>query len=58
MSDIKPRDIGEMLWILKIDGSSRAVGGGVGIVLQSLEGLSIAQVVKFAFAASNNEIEY
>ena len=28
------------------------------MVLQSLEGLSIAQVVKIAFAASNNEFEY
>ena len=28
------------------------------MVLQSLEGLPIAQVVKFAFAASNNEVEY
>ena len=28
------------------------------MVLQSLEGLPIAQVVKFAFAASNNEVKY
>ena len=28
------------------------------MVLQSLEGLSIAQAIKFAFAASNNEVEY
>ena len=28
------------------------------MVLQSLEGLSIAHVVKFAFATSNNEAEY
>ena len=31
---------------------------GVSIFLQSPEGLSIAQVVNFAFAASNNEAEY
>ena len=34
------------------------IGGGACIVLQSPWGLSIAQVVKFAFAASNNEVEY
>ena len=28
------------------------------MVLQSPKGLSIAQVVKFAFTASNNEVEY
>ena len=28
------------------------------MVLQSPEGLSIAQVVKFTFLASNNEVEY
>ena len=54
MSDVRPRDVGEKLWILEIDGSSKAVGGGVGMILQCPEGLSIAQAVKFAFAASNN----
>ena len=28
------------------------------MVLQSLEGLSIAQTVKFTFSTSNNEAEY
>ena len=28
------------------------------MVLQSLEGLSIAQAVNFAFTPSNNEVEY
>ena len=58
ISDLQPRDISETLWILETDGSSRAMGGGAGMVLQSLEGLSIAQAVKFAFATSNNEAEY
>ena len=58
MSDVQSRDIDETLWILETDGSSRAIGGGAGMVLQSLEGLSIAQVVKFAFAAYNNEAKY
>ena len=47
-----------MLWILETDGLSRAVGGGVGMVLLSPEGLSITQAIKFAFVPSNNEAEY
>ena len=58
MSDVQPRDLGETLWILETDGSSRAVRGGVGMVPQSPEGSSIAQAVKFAFIASNNEADY
>ena len=58
MSNIRPRDIGEKLWILETDGSSKAIGGGVDMILQSLEGLSITQAVKFAFDVSNNEVEY
>ena len=56
--DVQPQDIGETLWILETDRSSKAVGGGISMVLQSLEGLSITQAVKFAFSTSNNEIEY
>ena len=58
MSDVQPGDLYETLLILETDGSSRTVGRGAGMVLQSLEGLSIAHAVKFAFAASNNEAEY
>ena len=58
MSDVQARDLCEMSWILETDSSSRAVGGGVGMVLQSPEGLPIAQAVMFAFAASNNKVEY
>ena len=54
MSDVRPRDVGENLWILEIDCSSKAVRGGVGMILQCPEGLSIAQAVKFAFSTSNN----
>ena len=46
-----------MLWVLETDGSSRVVVGGAYIVLQSSEGLSVAQVIKFAYMASNNEAE-
>ena len=56
---MQPQDLGETLWILKIDGSSpRAIEGGADMALKSSKGFSISQVVKFAFAASNNEAKY
>ena len=58
MSNVRHHDVGKTLWILETDGSSKAVEGGANMVLQSLEGLSISQAVKFAFAASNNKAEY
>ena len=58
MSNVQPRDIDETLWILEIDGSSKAIEGGSGMVLQSPEGLSITQAIKFAFSTSNNEVKY
>ena len=41
LTNVQPQDLGEMLWILETDGSSRAVGGGAGMVLKSLKYLSI-----------------
>ena len=58
MSDVQPRDLGETLWTLETNGLPCVVGGGAKMVLQSPKGLSIAQTVKFAFTASNNESEY
>ena len=57
MSNVQPRDFSKPLWILEIDGSSKAARE-VDMVLQYLEGLSIAQAVKFLFTISNNEAEY
>ena len=50
--------ISEPLWILKTDSSSKAVGGGAGMVLQSPKGLPIAHAVKFSFSILNNEAKY
>ena len=58
MSDVQPLDVGKTLWILETDGLSKAVGRGADMILQSPEGLSIAQAIKFTFAASNNEAVY
>ena len=58
MLDMPKDDISESLWILETNGSSKAVGGGVGMVLQSLEGFPITQIVKFSFAILNSEAKY
>ena len=58
MLDMPKDDISELLWILETNGSSKAVGGGVGMVLQSLEGFPIAQIVKFSFSFLNDEAKY
>ena len=55
--DVQPHDLCETLWMIETDDSSKAAGGGVDMVLQSLEDLSITQAVKFSFVASNNEVE-
>ena len=60
MLDVQPCDLYGMTWLLETDGSSKAVGGRVGMVLQSskAEGLSVAQAVKFVFPSSNYKAEY
>ena len=45
-------------WVLETDGSSRAQGGGAGIILKSSNELTIAQAIKLVFTVSNNETEY
>ena len=44
--------------MLETDGSSRAQGGGVGIIPRTHNGPAIAQTIKLAFIVSNNEVEY
>ena len=43
MSDVHPQDLREMFWILETNGSSREIGGGADMVLQSPDGVSIAR---------------
>jgi ribonuclease HI len=45
-------------WELFVDGASNSKGSGAGIVLVSLEGLVLEQVIQLKFSASNNEAEY
>ena len=58
LSDVSKSSLLESLWILETDGSSKEIGGRASMVLQSLEGLMVAQAVKFSFSISNNEVEY
>ena len=49
------------VWLLHVDGSSTAGGGGARLVLygpQSPNKAKISYALKFGFAASNNEAEY
>jgi len=45
-------------WVLSVDGSSNQQGSGAGIILEVPNGLWIAQALRFAFKASNNQVEY
>ncbi|XP_028087698.1 uncharacterized protein LOC114288396 [Camellia sinensis] len=49
--------MGEM-WKLFVDGASNRHGAGLGIVLNSPDGLVIEQAITLGFPASNNEAEY
>ena len=45
-------------WILHVDGSSKARGAGVGIVLTSPTGDTTSRAMRCDFKATNNESEY
>jgi len=49
---------GDFQWVLFVDGSSNQQGSGVGIILEGPNGLMIEQTLRFAFKASNNQVEY
>jgi len=41
-----------------VDGSSNQQGSGAGIILEGPNGFLIEQALRFAFKASNNQVEY
>ena len=45
-------------WKAHIDGVANQRGSGVGLVLVSLEGITIEKSVRLGFSATNNEAEY
>ena len=45
-------------WIVYVDGSSTQHAGGIGVVLQSLEGDKLKHKVRLQYQTTNNEVEY
>ncbi|GAU27362.1 hypothetical protein TSUD_55150 [Trifolium subterraneum] len=45
-------------WTLSVDGASNIRGSGAGVVLEGPDGVLIEQSLRFAFKASNNQVEY
>ncbi|WJZ87246.1 hypothetical protein VitviT2T_006642 [Vitis vinifera] len=45
-------------WTLRVDGTSRSSGSGIGLLLQSPTGEHLEQAIWLGFPASNNEAEY
>ena len=67
--DVENRNIGErsvdvvfvqcpMPWELYVVGAANQQGSGVGLVLVSLENITIEKSLKLNFSATNNEAEY
>ena len=47
-----------MPWELYVDGAANQRGSGVGLVLVSLEKITIEKFLRLSFSATNNEAEY
>ena len=45
-------------WMIQMDGSSNQHAGGIGVVLQSLEGDLIECIIHLQFSMTNNKVEY
>ena len=45
-------------WVLSVDGSSNQQGSEAGVILEGPSGMLIEQALRFAFKASNNQVEY
>ena len=44
-------------WVLSVDGSSNQQGSGAGVILEGPNGVLIEQSLRFAFKASNNQVD-
>ena len=54
----QPKEEVSFRWMLSVDGSSNKQGSGAGVILEGPNGLLIEQALRFAFKASNNQVEY
>jgi len=55
---MQPEEEVSFRWVLSMDGSSNQQGSGAGVILEGPNGLLIEQTLRFAFKASNNQVEY
>ncbi|XP_068476664.1 uncharacterized protein [Phaseolus vulgaris] len=55
---MQPKEEVSFRWVLSMDGSSNQQGSGAGVILEGPNGLLIEQTLRFAFKASNNQVEY
>ena len=46
------------IWRLSVDEAANSQGSGVGLILNSPDGIDVEYSLKFGFQASNNEAEY
>ena len=44
-------------WVIHVDGSSTQQAGGIGVILQSLEGDRLTYKVRLQYQTTNNEVE-
>ena len=44
-------------WVIHVDGSSTQHAGGIGVILQSLEGDRLTYKVRLQYQTTNNEVE-
>ena len=51
-------DPGAKQWVVHVDGLSTQHAGGIGIILQSLEGDCLEYIVRLQFETTNNEAKY
>ena len=45
-------------WVVHVDGLSTQHAGGIGMILQSLEGDKLKHKIRLQYQATNNEVEY
>nr|KYP50616.1 Pol polyprotein [Cajanus cajan] len=59
VAKLTPTSAGEQqVWTLHVDGSSNSKGGGVGIILEGPNKVTLEQSLKFGFKVTNNQEEY
>ncbi|XP_015953524.1 uncharacterized protein LOC107477943 [Arachis duranensis] len=58
VAEMTPGKLAPEPWKLHVDGSSNSTHGGAGIILESQNGITIEQSVRYEFPVSNNQAEY